>query len=68
MNFMVLGLIGSKMSFLEEEFKIDFFDWKEDVKKKLKKVFCELGNVENNGVLFFIKYVFFFFKFEFVIL
>lgn len=34
-------------------------DRKEDVKKKLKKAFCEPGNVENNGVLSFIKHVLF---------
>lgn len=34
-------------------------DRKEDVKKKLKKAFCEPGNVENNGILSFIKHVLF---------
>lgn len=29
------------------------------MKKKLKKAFCEPGNVENNGVLSFIKHVLF---------
>ncbi|XP_066231856.1 tyrosine--tRNA ligase, cytoplasmic isoform X2 [Saccopteryx leptura] len=68
MNPMVPGLTGSKMSSSEEESKIDLLDRKEDVKKKLKKAFCEPGNVENNGVLAFIKHVLFPLKSEFVIL
>lgn len=44
--------------FLQDS-KIDLLDRKEDVKKKLKKAFCEPGNVENNGVLSFIKHVLF---------
>lgn len=68
MNPMVPGLTGSKMSSSEEESKIDLLDRKEDVKKKLKKAFCEPGNVENNGVLSFIKHVLFPLRAEFVIL
>nr|XP_036866602.1 tyrosine--tRNA ligase, cytoplasmic [Manis javanica] len=68
MNPMVPGLTGNKMSSSEEESKIDLLDPKEDVKKKLKKAFCEPGNVENNGVLSFIKHVLFPLKSEFVIL
>ncbi|XP_068188498.1 tyrosine--tRNA ligase, cytoplasmic [Antennarius striatus] len=59
MNPMVPGLTGAKMSSSEEESKIDLLDSKEDVKKKLKKAFCEPGNIENNGVLSFVKYVVF---------
>lgn len=40
-----------------QESKIDLLDSKEDVKKKLKKAFCEPGNIQNNGVLSFVKYV-----------
>uniref|UniRef100_A0A8D2KXK5 Tyrosine--tRNA ligase n=2 Tax=Varanus komodoensis TaxID=61221 RepID=A0A8D2KXK5_VARKO len=68
MNPMVPGLTGSKMSSSEEDSKIDLLDRKEDVKKKLKKAFCEPGNVENNGVLAFIKHVLFPLRSEFVIL
>uniref|UniRef100_A0A672GTK9 Tyrosine--tRNA ligase n=1 Tax=Salarias fasciatus TaxID=181472 RepID=A0A672GTK9_SALFA len=57
MNPMVPGLTGAKMSSSEEESKIDLLDSKEDVKKKLKKAFCEPGNIQNNGVLSFVKYV-----------
>uniref|UniRef100_A0A1W7RC15 Tyrosine--tRNA ligase n=1 Tax=Agkistrodon contortrix contortrix TaxID=8713 RepID=A0A1W7RC15_AGKCO len=68
MNPMVPGLTGTKMSSSEEESKIDLLDRKEDVKKKLKKAFCEPGNVENNGVLSFVKHVLFPLRSEFVIL
>ncbi|XP_009876061.1 PREDICTED: tyrosine--tRNA ligase, cytoplasmic, partial [Apaloderma vittatum] len=68
MNPMVPGLTGSKMSSSEEDSKIDLLDSKENVKKKLRKAFCEPGNVENNGVLSFIKHVLFPLKSEFVVL
>lgn len=53
------GLTGAKMSSSEEESKIDLLDTPASVKKKLKKAFCEPGNVENNGVLAFVKHVVF---------
>uniref|UniRef100_A0A3B5B2K9 Tyrosine--tRNA ligase n=1 Tax=Stegastes partitus TaxID=144197 RepID=A0A3B5B2K9_9TELE len=67
MNPMVPGLTGAKMSSSEEESKIDLLDSKEDVKKKLKKAFCEPGNIQNNGVLSFVKYVLFPLRGEFSI-
>ncbi|KAG8587991.1 hypothetical protein GDO81_005844 [Engystomops pustulosus] len=68
MNPMVPGLTGGKMSSSEEESKIDLLDSPSDVKKKLKKAFCEPGNVENNGVLSFVRHVLFPLKSEFVVL
>ncbi|XP_061671096.1 tyrosine--tRNA ligase, cytoplasmic [Syngnathoides biaculeatus] len=59
MNPMIPGLTGTKMSSSEEESKIDLLDSKEDLKKKLKKAFCEPGNIQNNGILAFVKYVLF---------
>lgn len=59
MNPMVPGLTGSKMSSSEEDSKIDLLDPPAAVKKKLKKAFCEPGNIENNGVLAFTKHVIF---------
>ncbi len=59
MNPMVPGLQGTKMSSSEEESKIDLLDSAAAVKKKLKKAFCEAGNVTDNGVLSFCKYVIF---------
>ncbi|GCB63108.1 hypothetical protein scyTo_0009618 [Scyliorhinus torazame] len=67
MNPMVPGLTGGKMSSSEEESKIDLLDKKEDVKKKLKRAFCEPGKVESNGVLSFVKHVLFPLHGEFVI-
>uniref|UniRef100_A0A8C1SCX9 Tyrosine--tRNA ligase n=1 Tax=Cyprinus carpio TaxID=7962 RepID=A0A8C1SCX9_CYPCA len=67
MNPMVPGLTGGKMSSSEEESKIDLLDKNQEVKKKLKKAFCEPGNVENNGVLSFVKHVLFPLHSEFII-
>jgi len=59
MNPMVPGLTGAKMSSSEEDSKIDLLDSAAAVKKKLKKAFCEPGNITDNGVLSFCKYVVF---------
>ncbi|OQR74603.1 tyrosine--tRNA ligase [Tropilaelaps mercedesae] len=48
MNPMVPGLAGGKMSSSEEDSKIDLLDSAANVKKKLKKAFCEPGNLEDN--------------------
>lgn len=47
------------MSSSEEDSKIDLLDSSANVKKKLKRAFCEPGNVENNGILSFAKHVLF---------
>lgn len=47
------------MSSSEEDSKIDLIDSPANVKKKLKKAFCEPGNIENNGILSFCKHVIF---------
>ncbi|BES93938.1 tyrosyl-tRNA synthetase [Nesidiocoris tenuis] len=59
MNPMVPGLAGGKMSSSEEDSKIDLLDSASNVKKKLKKAFCEPGNTADNGVLSFAKHVVF---------
>jgi tyrosyl-tRNA synthetase len=59
MNPMVPGLTGEKMSASVEDSKIDLLDTKDQIKKKLKKAFCEPGNIENNGILAFCKSVIF---------
>jgi tyrosyl-tRNA synthetase len=59
MNPMVPGLTGGKMSSSEPDSKIDLLDSPEDVKRKIKKAFCEPGNVQENGVLAFAKHVLF---------
>lgn len=47
------------MSSSEEDSKIDLLDKAEIVKKKLKKAFCEPGNIKENGLLSFVKHVLF---------
>lgn len=47
------------MSSSEEDSKIDLLDSPAIVKKKLKKAFCEPGNVAENGLLAFAKHVVF---------
>ncbi|CAF1297541.1 unnamed protein product [Rotaria magnacalcarata] len=59
MNPMVPGLAGDKMSSSIEDSKIDLLDTADQIKKKLKKAFCEPGNIETNGVLAFCKNVIF---------
>lgn len=59
MNPMVPGLTGGKMSASEEDSKIDLLDSPAVVKKKLKKAFCEPGNITENGILSFTKHVIF---------
>ena len=57
MNKMVGGLTGGKMSASDPNSKIDLLDTSKQVEKKLKKAFCEEGNIENNPILAFIKNV-----------
>ncbi|KAJ3023969.1 Tyrosine--tRNA ligase, cytoplasmic [Thoreauomyces humboldtii] len=59
MNPMVTGLRGSKMSASDPDSKVDLLDDRETVKRKITKAFCELGNVENNPLLEFLKIVVF---------
>lgn len=59
MNPMIPGLAGAKMSSSEEDSKIDLLDGASTVKKKLKKAFCEPGNINDNGILSFSKHVIF---------
>jgi len=47
------------MSSSEADSKIDLLDSPGEIKKKLKKAFCEPGNITDNGVLSFCKYVVF---------
>lgn len=59
MNPMVPGLAGGKMSSSEEDSKIDLLDTTANVKKKIKRAFCEPGNIQDNGLLSFVKHVLF---------
>lgn len=57
MNPMVPGLTGGKMSSSEEDSKIDILDSPASLKKKIKRAFCEPGNITDNGLLSFTKHV-----------
>ncbi|CAB4043115.1 tyrosine--tRNA ligase, cytoplasmic isoform X4, partial [Paramuricea clavata] len=59
MNPMVPGLTGTKMSASDEDSKIDLLDSASAVKKKVAKAFCEEGNITENGILSFAKFVIF---------
>lgn len=57
MNVMLGGLTGSKMSASDPDSKIDLLDDAEAVNRKLRKAFCEEGNINENPVLGFVKIV-----------
>ena len=59
MNAMVGGLSGSKMSSSDPDSKVDLLDSSDAVQSKLKKAFCEEGNVVDNPILQFLKAVVF---------
>ncbi|GBC00936.1 hypothetical protein RclHR1_04000017 [Rhizophagus clarus] len=59
MNKMVPGLAGSKMSSSDPDSKIDLLDDADVVSRKLKKAFCEEGNIDDNGILSFVESVLF---------
>ncbi|KAI8919588.1 tRNA synthetases class I-domain-containing protein [Entophlyctis helioformis] len=59
MNVMVGGLSGSKMSSSDPDSKLDLLEEADSVVAKLKKAFCEEGNVDDNPILSFIKIVIF---------
>ncbi|KAI8911499.1 tRNA synthetases class I-domain-containing protein [Gorgonomyces haynaldii] len=59
MNPMVGGLSGSKMSSSEANSKIDLLDSPESVRDKLKKAFCEEGNITENPIIAFLRAVVF---------
>ncbi|KAJ1973547.1 Tyrosine--tRNA ligase cytoplasmic [Dimargaris verticillata] len=59
MNPMVPGLQGSKMSASDPDSKIDLLDDAKTVERKIKRAFCEEGNIEENGILSFTRYVLF---------
>jgi len=48
-----------KMSSSEEDSKIDLLDDQKAITRKIGKVFCEVGNIEDNPLLTFVKMVLF---------
>ena len=57
--YLVPGLAGGKMSASLEESIIEVLDSPAVIKKKLKKAFCEPGNLVDNGVLAYVKFIIF---------
>ncbi|MBW2996112.1 tyrosine--tRNA ligase [Candidatus Woesearchaeota archaeon] len=62
MTPMIPGLQGGKMSASEKASKIDLLDDEATVKNKLNKAYCPEGEVEENGILAFVKHVIFVLK------
>jgi len=58
MNPMMPGLNSEKMSSSDETSKIDFLDTKSVIEKKIRKCFCEPGNI-NTGILTIYKHILF---------
>jgi tyrosyl-tRNA synthetase len=59
MNPMVPGLQGTQMSSSDAKSKVDLLDSSESIADKIKGAFCEIGKVEGNGILAFVKMVLF---------
>src|SRR3989344_6939218 len=58
MNPLIPGLAeGGKMSSSIEGSKIDLLDDEKTVMNKIRNAYCKEGEVENNGILAFLKYV-----------
>jgi tyrosyl-tRNA synthetase len=57
MTPLIPGLVGKKMSASDPQSKIDVLDDEKTVNAKLNKAYCEVGVVEDNGVLAFLKHV-----------
>jgi tyrosyl-tRNA synthetase len=55
---MIMGLDGSdKMSKSSPDNTIFMDDNEDDVKRKIQKAFCELGNIDKNPILDWIKWI-----------
>lgn len=59
MTPLIPGLIGKKMSASDPRSKIDLLDSEKEVNKKMNSAYCPEGEVEDNGVLAFTKYILF---------
>jgi tyrosyl-tRNA synthetase len=53
------GLSGGKMSASDETSKISIHDSEEEIERKMEKAFCPEGEVEENGVLEYSRYLIF---------
>lgn len=57
MNPLMPSLTGGKMSSSDAKSKIDALDTEEEVKRKVNAAVCPAGQVEENGILAFVKHV-----------
>ena len=57
MTPMLPGISGGKMSASDATSKIDLLDSKEAIEEKINKAFCPEGEIKDNGLLMFLKYV-----------
>jgi tyrosyl-tRNA synthetase len=57
MTPLIPGLQGLKMSASDPSSKIDLLDDPETVQQKMKKAYCQEGELEGNGILAFLRYV-----------
>ncbi|MDD5590165.1 MAG: tyrosine--tRNA ligase [Candidatus Portnoybacteria bacterium] len=57
MTPMLPGIMGGKMSSSDPSSKIDLLDEPDVILAKLNKAFCPEGEVENNGIMAFMRYV-----------
>ncbi|MEF8826392.1 MAG: tyrosine--tRNA ligase, partial [Halapricum sp.] len=53
------GLSGGKMSASEESSKVNLNDSSDEVTEKLNGAYCPMGEVEDNGVLEYVRYLVF---------
>lgn len=57
MTPMLPGIDGGKMSASEAGSKIDLLDSPEEISAKIKKAYCPEGDLKDNGIMTFMKYV-----------
>lgn len=57
MTPMLPGIAGGKMSASEPGSKIDLLDSEEEISAKIKKAYCPEGDLQDNGIMVFMKYV-----------
>lgn len=57
MTPMLLGITGGKMSASEPGSKIDLLDSEAEIGAKIKKAYCPEGDLQDNGITVFMKYV-----------
>lgn len=57
MTPMLPGIAGGKMSASEPGSKIDLLDSEAEIGAKIKKAYCPEGDLQDNGIMVFMKYV-----------